>query len=97
MKAAIEHIQYLLSNALGVEIGGSYGGRDGGLDAPMNAAEESGDEVLLKIPQSDSDDSEDKEQRPNAVSSHHVSTLMEPSFCIDDSSRDQKAKLEIQN
>ena len=54
----------------------------------MAAGEESGDEVLLKIPQNDSD----SEGEP-IVSSNHVSTLIEASFNVDESER-QKAKLE---
>ena len=84
MKATIEHIQMKLCEALGISLGSVFFKNDGA-DVPMNVAEESGDEVLLKIPQSDSDS--DHEENP-IVSSNHVSTLLEPSFCIDDSSRD---------
>ena len=88
MKATIEHIQMKLCEALGISLGSQFY-KNEGVDVPMNAEEESGDEVLLKIPQSDSDS--DNEERDPIVSSNHVSTLMEPSFCIDDSSRNAKA------
>ena len=90
MKSGIGHIQMKLCEALGISLGSQFHKNDPS-DLPMAGGEESGDEVLLKIPHNDSD----SEGEP-IVSSNHVSTLIEASFNLDESSR-QKAKLENLN
>jgi hypothetical protein len=57
MKATIEHIQMKLCEALGVNLGTQFY-KTNGDDLPAHIQDESGDEVLLKIPHSDSDDSD---------------------------------------
>lgn len=85
LKAAIEHIQSKLKDAIGLDQHEQFGYSK----RVESEAEESGDEVKIRIPEKDSSDEEDEFIENNIMSSNHVSTLKQTTF-FEDSSRPNK-------